>query len=603
MIQLFNSELLRFRWWAAALFVVHVAVLGLVSRFVDLAQQPIFVYQVFAMVYLVAGALLGLYQMVTYRRANHWLNLMHRPVHRLGIAGALTGAGAFWLIVATMLPIFILALYQELATPRVVDVRHWLLGVSAGLIALIGYAAGCFAAIGNRRYSFAIFLLPTLLMFAQANGPGMLAVQVTILVVIAVLMAIVFKPDPTAIPTQTAAALAVALPVQLAAYFLIWILGFGYELAMNVAGTHPLTTAPAGGAIEADRLQGSPTEGGRKLLLMGLRDVTSNDAQFWREQIALSDVYLGGPMRTQTFRHSLTNPSPMEFDDVEHGIRWVFSHDRMRFIGYGTGDRRARGALGVGDTQAAFPAPTREGGYGFLFNSRAAYLYDATTQRVYERVRLPEGEVMAQSPEPLGDNFMVLSHRAMYIYAGREMANTLQVLKPIARIPLSSEVGRLSMVATMELLDGYLISTTYTWGVWSSELQHPYQQVLQVDAQGRSHEVARRALNLDLPALYPSRITWLSPVLRALCLQAQDLFAPEDALRASPEALPRYIQGLALACCLLAFVLAWLLTRNKAFSARERWTWIAVCTVIGLPAVLAFWWMFRDRFAKARGQQ
>ncbi len=69
---------------------------------------------------------------------------------------------------------------------------------------LIGYAAGAFAAIGNRRYSFAIFLFPSLLMFAQANGAGMLALQVTILAAIAALIAIVFKPDPTAAPTRPA---------------------------------------------------------------------------------------------------------------------------------------------------------------------------------------------------------------------------------------------------------------------------------------------------------------------------------------------------------------------------------------------------------------
>ena len=29
----------------------------------------------------VAGALLGLYQMGSYRKPNQWLNLLHRPMH------------------------------------------------------------------------------------------------------------------------------------------------------------------------------------------------------------------------------------------------------------------------------------------------------------------------------------------------------------------------------------------------------------------------------------------------------------------------------------------------------------------------------------------
>ncbi|HEU4992514.1 MAG TPA: hypothetical protein VFT52_08495, partial [Luteimonas sp.] len=100
MKDLFKGELLRFRLWAIAAAVIHVAVLGFMARLVDLAQQPKLVYQVFGMVYAVAGVLLGLYQMGTYRRANHWLNLLHRPLHRLRIAGALCGAGFVLLAVA-----------------------------------------------------------------------------------------------------------------------------------------------------------------------------------------------------------------------------------------------------------------------------------------------------------------------------------------------------------------------------------------------------------------------------------------------------------------------------------------------------------------------
>ena len=60
MIDLFKGELLRFRLWAIVAFVANLVVLGFLSRMVDMAQQPIFVYQIFAAVYALAGALLGL---------------------------------------------------------------------------------------------------------------------------------------------------------------------------------------------------------------------------------------------------------------------------------------------------------------------------------------------------------------------------------------------------------------------------------------------------------------------------------------------------------------------------------------------------------------
>ena len=136
MIDLLKGELLRFRLWAGIAAFLNIAVLGFLSRMVDLAQQPLVVYQVFAAVYAVAGILLGLYQMGSYRKPNQWLNLLHRPLHRLRIAGALTGAGALLLLLAVAVPIALVALYQDTMTARVVDLRHWMLPVAAWLIAV-----------------------------------------------------------------------------------------------------------------------------------------------------------------------------------------------------------------------------------------------------------------------------------------------------------------------------------------------------------------------------------------------------------------------------------------------------------------------------------
>lgn len=604
MINLFRGELLRFRLWALVVAVAHVAVLGFLSRIVDLAQQPLQVYQVFASVYLVIGALLGLYQMGSYRRPNQWLNLLHRPLHRLRIAGALGGASSALLFVAAALPIALIALYQDTVTARVVDLRHWLMPLAAWLIAMVGYAAGVYAMVANRRYSFAVVVLPALLMFAQASGVAMIAVQAVVLAFLATLVAIAFKPDPSLPPRHPAGVVATALPVQVCAYFLLWMLGFGVELAWTLSGTHPLNMPlpPKGGHIEADRAEG------KDLLLMGIAASRDPDAALWREQIALSDVFTRYPLRNLPQRNAMTNPAPMEFDDGERNIRWVFTHDRMRYVGYGTLDKRPRGELGVGDGQAAgssteFPAPTMQYAADYLFNANAAYQYDTAQQRIFERVRLPRGEVMASPPEPAGDNVLALSDRAAYFYPGREAANGLDRLQPLMRVAMPGPVGQLSRMDVVELLDGYLISFTYTWGVWSSELQRPYQQVLRIDGNGHAREVARRELKLDLPVAYTTRIWWLSPVLRQLCLGAQDLFAKPDPLRAKAEPMPRSMVWLALACCGLSLLGAVWLTGRQTHSRLARWSWVGFCGLVGLPSLLALWLMYprRESLASAAG--
>ncbi|HWS77403.1 MAG TPA: hypothetical protein VN205_03395 [Thermomonas sp.] len=596
MIDLFKGELLRFRLWALVAAFINLAILGFLSRMVDLAQQPLQVYQVFGVVYAVAGGLLGLYQMGSYRKPNQWLNLLHRPLHRLRIAGALTAAGAVVLLLAVALPIALVALYQDTLTPRVVDLRHWLLPVAAWLIAVSGYLAGAYAMVGDRRYAFTGFLLPNLFLYSQASGVAMLAVQLVAIGFLAVLLAIAFKPDPSAPSRNPAAVFAVALPVQVGAYFLLWMLGFGIEMGWTVSGTHPLNAPvpPKGGYIEADRAEG------KDLLLLGIAASRDPEAALWREQVALSDVHTRYPLRQLPERNTLTNPAPLEMDDGEHDIRWVFSHDRMRFAGHGILDKRARGELGAwqapsAGASTAFPAPTMQYASGYLFNARAAYQYDGEQQRIFERVRLPRGEVMASPPEPAGDNVLVLSDRAAYFYPGREAVNGLDLLQPLLRVAMPAHVGKLGRFDAIELLDGYLVSYTYTWGVWSGELQQPFQQVLRVDGDGKVREVARRAIGIDLPSAYTNRNTWLSPVIRALCLGARDLLASHDPLAAKPERVPASVLWLAAAGGLLSLLGAIWLSGRQAHSPVARWTWVLLCGVVGLPALASLWLLYPRR--------
>jgi hypothetical protein len=589
MKDLFKGELLRFRLWAIAAAVIHVAGLGFMARLVDLAQQPILVYQVFAMIYAAAGMLLGLYQMGTYRRANHWLNLLHRPLHRLRIAGALCGAGFVLLAVAVALPILVIAGYQEALTARVVDTRHWLLPLAALLIAACGYLGGAYAMLANRRYSAAAALLPTAFMFTQASGVAALAVQLLVLLILAVLVGIAFKPQLDEAPRHPLAVAATALPVQVGAYFLIWMLGFGYEIGLTAVGQHPLNGGQpaADGYIQAGRME--PKE----RLLAGLASSRDADAPLWREQAALSDVFVLYPMRDLPIRGQLTGTmQPAEFSESERLVTWTFSHDRMRFVGRGTLDGRPRGELGVGAGNAPFPGPATPIGAVYLATPTVVYQYDEDQHRVFPRVELPAGEVFASTPEAAGENIAVLSNRALYIYPGREAANTLDMLKPVLRMPMPGSIGKLSSVELMELLDGYLVSFTYTNGAWSGEAA-PYQQVMRIDGRGRVSEVSKRMLSYDLPLAYTMRNWWLSPVLRELCLSLQQAFAAPNPLAAGDiPPPPRHIVMLAGVLCFLSLLGAIALTARRAFTPLARWTWVLACGVVGVPGLASLWLMY-----------
>lgn len=592
MNELFRAELVRFRRWALAVGAVNLVALGFMTRLMDLAQQPRVTYQVLAMVYVGVGALLGLYQMGTYRRPSQWLHLLHRPLHRLRIASGLGAAAAVLLAGVVLLPILVVAGYQEAFTARVVDLRHWLLPLAAWLLALCGYLAGAYAVLASRRWSVAVVMLPTLLLFAQAHGLRALALVGVLLAYLALLVALAFKPDLDAPPRSTGAVIATALPVQLGAYFLLWLIGFGVELGWTAAGSHPLSSAdpPKGGYVEADRAEPADR------LIAGFASSTDPQAPLWREQVALSDVVVMYPLRELALRGTLTNTmQPPQFEDAESGTRWVFSHDRMRFVGHGIRDGRARGELGLGAGHAAFPGPVLPYTDGVLFSTGAAFQFDAGQAQVFPRVRLPDDEVLAVPLQPAGENMAAVSDRALYFYAGREAATTLDLLPPLLRVPLPGPVAQLTSIELVELLEGYLVSFTYTQGAWSGEA-HPWQAVVRVDADGRVHPVARRALAHDLPLAYTTRTWWLSPVLRQLCLAAVNLFAAPDplALAQRPQP-PRAIVWLAIGLSLLSLLASIALTARQPLGLHARCAWVLACGVIGLPALVSLWLLYPPR--------
>jgi hypothetical protein len=208
---------------------------------------------------------------------------------------------------------------------------------------------------------------------------------------------------------------------------------------------------------------------------------------------------------------------------------------------------------------------------------------------------LPAGEVFASPPDPAGDNLAVLSNRALYFYPGREASNTLDLLAPLLRVPLPGPIGHLGSVELIELLDGYLVSFTFTNGAWAGEVL-PRQQVLRVDGDGRIQQVSRRTMGFDLPLAYTMRSWWLSPALRTLCLSAQQWFAtPNPLSEGAIPPPPRHVVVLAPMLCVLSLLASIWLTRRQAHAPLARWTWVLACGVVGVPALISLWLLFPVR--------
>ncbi|MFY2762566.1 hypothetical protein [Arenimonas sp. MALMAid1274] len=583
MFDIFKAEFRRFFSWSLLYAAGLLLVLLFFTRVVDMAQQPDEVYFVIGAVQALAGLLLGLFQMGGYRRPNAWLNLLHQPLAHWRIALALLAAGAALLAIAVLLPLLATAAWQELMTPRVLDLRHVGLCVAGFGIALIGYLTGAGAMLVPRRTAVAPLVFLALLPAAYATGMAFLALQGLVIAWLLALTLAAFKPDLGSAP-RGAAGVLLAAPLQAAMWLALVMAGFGFELLWIAQGSHPnnLPSAPAGSAKQADNAEGSD------LIVWGLQSSAAAEAPLWREQAAISDILtLGVGIPVTPVWHELGNRAPMEFDDDERRIRWVFSHDLGRFVGYRLSDKQAIGELGV-DGQARFPSPPLPGPGGLLVGRHTLHAFDGETQRVLPRLSLPEGEVIA-GVQLEGERLAVLSDRALYLYDARPLSLDSAPLTTRQRVPLPGASGNLTRVDVMELLEGHLVSFTMTRGRHNGQ-GHSFQQLVRVDPQGGLELVARRELASGYGPVFTGRTWWMSPVIDQGLGALRHLFAPYQPGHAqAPPPRPSVVRWLAGVLMGMSLLVAVWHVRRTALGMPGRIAWCVACALVGVPALMALW--------------
>ncbi|MDQ3040550.1 MAG: hypothetical protein M3R16_12230, partial [Pseudomonadota bacterium] len=458
------------------------------------------------------------------------------------------------------------------------------------LISLCGYLAGGYTMLGNKRYGACALVFLLLLYFSNATGVGAVAIQLLALAWLAMMIRFAFKPDLSAPPRGVTATVATALPLQLGLWFVLLLAGFGVEFLWIMQGSHPNNMAiPTPGSTK----QANNAEG-KDLLRMGLARSAADEAPLWREQAAISEVFTFGPqLDALPVRHELTNLAPMEFDDAARRVRWVFSHDSMRFEGYDIATRRAAGVLGA-DGDGAFASPVLPGPEGALLSGGTVYQYDSDARIALPRARLPVGEVVTGF-QRIGDRVALLSDRALYLYDGRELLNGDGVLTPRQRVSLPGRIGNLTRIDAMELLDGYLVSFTFTGGSHNGD-GVPYVQVVRVDGENVATSIARRELQHAGGPAYFYNSWYPSPLLYTAQKMLVNLFAgyaPGRDVDRPPE--PHSAMAIAAVLMLLSLLGALWHVRRTALSHTARIAWVAASGLLSVPALLSLWLLYPAR--------
>lgn len=586
MKELFLSECRRFRNLALVAAAVLLVLLQLALRMANPLQQRWQLQMMMFLAIAVMGLAFAVVQFNGYRQPSRWLWLMHRPLARGRIFGALALASLILLTVAVGLPGLLAVAGADYYTGDTVDARHYLIPLHLLLASYTAWLAGCYLTLCGRRSAFVVLFVPSVLVLHLASGAALLAPAVIGLAAMAALAYTAFQPDRTAPPAGAGAHLATAIPLVLGFYLLmLWSGSTVFQVGQMLLGVNPLNSkvAPAGGYRELVRSSGGDN------LQRALAVSSDPRAAHWRRQLALLEVGKVQPQgREHPVRGQIANLDVTQWGDSKRNIMWTFNHDRMLYEGRDMHTDAPRGWFGVGGVGdlRPFDSPPLIVVKSFMTQQRL-FGVESESGRTYTLFAVSGAEKLTGGVQEVGRQPFVLTNQRLIAF--RRQATPQAPLEEAYSLPLPGPFGDLNRVDVARLLDGTLLSFNFGRRMVDGETGSR-QQVLFVDALVRVTPVASRLVEHDFPLLFEHKHWWLSPVANAVLTLPERLLDRgliEDAPGTPVQARPPAVVAAALAAALLSAALAaW---RLRSQPMRYRLAWTVAALVLGPPCAAALW--------------
>ena len=604
------SELIRYQKWALVLALLNFCVLYTVNAVASIATDNAAFSQLAPLVFLLISSGFAAVQIASHKKLSHWTYLIHRPLSPTRIYAGLVMAALLLAAIALFLPLLLILTGNDLLTDQLIEGRHYLMLPYLLGLCLSGYFAVSFALLHGSRLAWLVTLLPLYYSFGVSGSLAQFAVQYAIVVWLALLCIIAFKPNLGEAPKSQAALLITALPVQLALFLVLgWVVFNAHQISTRVTGSHPFDTPAEDGYYQA--MRNLDQEQRIRWALAG------SDAEDARRQLTLSEITAVKRPHQRLMQFQQPQQMAMAdrgqgFTDKDNQLHWRFSHRQMRYRGIrtGTGETVAwLGTKGTIDATALADAGNRFETVPQLLNDRylvtphRVYLYDSQVQRLYTKFIGTEDEsIRLITP---GGNFVgLLTDRRLYLLDNNPTLRDNSQLTPFARLPLPRRLGALSELLVAELVDGYLVSMIVSdryphGGHHNSEIF-----VSKVGFDGETELLGHRRYVDEISPLVRYSKLLMSPLYLWLDERLEHLTSPlpwhlrdQVSLTRMPPAphIALVAVGIMLLCVATVLILAW---RSK-LSPMQRLGWGLLTLMAGLPALISFYCLagWRDKTA------
>jgi hypothetical protein len=585
MLDLFLSEWRRFRRYTLfAAFTFAVTLLWGHFNDVHIFELKTDGQAMFAAMYIGITAAFAMVQLRSYQNPQRWLWLLHRPLPRPAIFGALALSAAAHIALVVGLPLLLAAIGTDLLTFRTVDLRHYLSIVFLVEVCIIAWLVVASVAFTGWT-SIVVAILPCMLLVHRTTAVAAIVLAGAVLALYALIAYNNFKPDRKAPPTGLGANMVVAIPLMTGNFVVLMLfvaLAFGINAKLAVKNRVSQKSATE----RAEAINGMESAKRMKYVVAKTDDPRRSD---WQHELETAPVHPVFPTTVEfAKRQQLSNTYSPKPYLAPTRVLWSFDHDVMRFVGIDadTGQfREERGLHGKGD-MTPFPAVPLAGHY-YLVTPHTVHAFNFNHMNYPLRVVLQAPERVESEPKRIGPYLYMRSNQRLIAYHADRLSPD-GLLVELFSIQLPAQVVTKVWIDVAPIEGSTLIMIGGN-GNRNTDKPSSMSRLYVADRYGQvtlAKEYWHVIPNVDL--LTPKQVAKImSPVLNGAITAIYPLVSGQEPLQVWERAVNSSAGPagwIALLLTILGCLVAWLWLRRG--STRLALGWVAACLLFGVPALV-----------------
>jgi len=591
------SEWLRIKKTVIISVIMHFFVLAFLLQFGLFISYEIGFKMVLVLLYGISGYLFGMTQLKKYTQGNQWTYFINRPINAKKVYLALFFTSVFAIIIAIVLPYFLVVIVLDYWKIEVIDWRHYqqlsyLFGMTLSF-----YLLACFSVLIKRKSVHLLIMLTILPLISLNQGGSVYWLLFGVILFLFIIVISAVKVNLNEMPKGLLFHVPTAMAYQYAIYFIITSSFFLVNVVALDIGfkTRDVTT------VTKDNSQNF-----RELIFLNNQDalISSLQTQDGRyseliEQVKLSDT---SRIRKRVWFHPTRQQLPLIDENqttifaADNNINWQFSHDHMLFVGHDMVNKTTIGYLGpiqlftqlenVDHEDVFESVPWVQNDQIVVKNK--VYQYQSNLNSLRLLFSGNNDEYLLNGLQHNGSVKAIITTKNLYLFDSINYDNEELPLKAQVIMPLPGDYNNLWDIQITEVIDRFIL--TLLFGKSSRHDVYDAQHLsYEITLSGQIKKLNQRDLTQSPPLLIKDLDYMISPAWKLGLEYFPTHPARDRYLDQRPQARNLSVETkiILVILAMLYLIMTVILTKNREIYGLKKWSWVIFNTVLGLPGVFS----------------